>query len=73
MAITARGHKVKISEGNAIYGTVREVRVDEAVATIRIQFGEDILESVIPKAADGEYMHPGREPGHGCVRIHAGR
>ena len=35
-------------------GTVREVRVGDGTATIRIQFGEDTIESVIPMAVAEE-------------------
>jgi molybdopterin-binding protein len=45
---------VKIGEGNAVQGTVCEVRFSRDTATIRVQFGEDIVESVIPKAVADE-------------------
>ena len=51
---------VKIGEGNTVQGTVREVRVDGATAIVRIQFGENIVESVMPRAMAEEL---GLQPG----------
>ena len=41
---------MKINETNTMRGVVREVRVGETMATIRIQFGESIVESDLPRA-----------------------
>lgn len=40
---------VKIGEWNMLDGIVREVRADEDPAIIRIQLGESIVESHMPK------------------------
>jgi molybdopterin-binding protein len=45
---------VKIGDGNTVRGTVREVRVEGAMAIVRIQFGENIMESVMPSAVAEE-------------------
>ena len=42
---------MRISETNTVRGIVREVRVGETMATIRIQFGENVVESALPMAA----------------------
>jgi molybdopterin-binding protein len=41
---------VRIGESKQMQGTVWEVREGETMATLRIQFGESIIESDIPKA-----------------------
>lgn len=41
---------MNIGEGNMRTGTVREVRAEGDLAVIRIQFGDNIVESVMTKA-----------------------
>jgi molybdopterin-binding protein len=42
---------MKISARNKLQGTVKEVKVGEAMATVRVQVGDNIVESAITKDA----------------------